>query len=684
MRDDERRGRSSLILSSLILHRVVQRDFRPKNQTMHQILPNLRSPLQLRDLDLDELARLAEEIRVELRSILKLRSAHFGSNLGVVDLCLALHRVYDFSRDRIIWDTGHQIYPHKLITGRYAQMQTIRTKGGLMGFPNPKESPYDLFVTGHAGCSVSCALGLKAADDLSGREEQRAVAVIGDGALPSGIVFEALNNAGAMHKNLLVVLNDNRMSICPRVGSVAQYLDKTPQVDFPIGLRRRNRGARLLPDPAVATQRSVKPYGTFFEDLGFRYIGPINGHDLKMLIQVLEDLKPAGGPILLHVQTEKGHGFEPAVKDPVKFHAPSRFDVDGEEVVPLATSAPPAYTNVASQAILAAMQRDHSVVAIVAAMCEGNKLQKVRSEMPDRFFDCGICEAHAVAFAAGMAKSGSRPIVAIYSTFMQRAYDQLFQELSLQNLPVTLCLDRAGLTGPDGPTHHGAFDLAYVRSLPNFTVMAPGDAADLPLMLDMALTLPGPTSIRYPKADAERVERPVAPVEVGRAEVIRWGDDGMFVACGTLLASCVKAAERLRADGLDVGVINARFAKPLDSETILAALRRASFVVTVEEGTLEGGFASAVLEAANQAGVDARHVLRLGIPDRFIEHGDREELLADLDLTVDGLCRRALGWAEQCGIWRRDTVRTECSRAPGAPLPIVDPIAALSPLTEAL
>src|SRR5487761_1736405 len=286
---------------------------------MHQILPNIRSPLELCDLDLDELARLAEEIRVELRSILKLRSAHFGSNLGVVEICLALHRVYDFAHDRIIWDTGHQIYPHKLITGRYSQMPTIRTKGGLMGFPNPKESPYDLFVTGHAGCSVSCALGLKTADDLSGRAERHAVAVIGDGALPSGIVFEALNNAGALHKNLLVVLNDNRMSICPRVGSVAQYLDKTPQVDFPIGLRRRNRGARLLPDTSLEGERSDKPYGTFFEDLGFRYIGPINGHDLKMLIQCLEDLKPAGGPILLHVQTEKGHGFEPAVKDPVKF-----------------------------------------------------------------------------------------------------------------------------------------------------------------------------------------------------------------------------------------------------------------------------------------------------------------------------------------------------------------------------
>jgi 1-deoxy-D-xylulose-5-phosphate synthase len=637
---------------------------------MHRFLPNIHSPLELRDLDFDELEALAEEIRVELRSILKLRSAHFGSNLGVVELCLALHRVYDFARDRIIWDTGHQIYPHKLITGRQSQIHTIRTKGGLMGFPNPKESPYDLFVTGHAGCSVSCALGLKAADDLLDREERYSVAVIGDGALPSGIVFEALNNAGALRKNLLVVLNDNRMSICPRVGSVARYLDKTPEVDFPIGLRRRERGSQAAVDLNAVEQRSGKSYGSLFEDFGFRYIGPIDGHDLPMLVQCLEDLKPAGGPVLLHVQTEKGHGFEPAVRDPVKFHAPARFDWDGEEIVPLAKVAPPGYTNVAADAIVAAMQRDTRVVAVVAAMCEGNKLQKARSQMPGRFFDTGICESHAVAFAAGMAKSGARPIVAIYSTFMQRAYDQLFQELALQNLPVTLCLDRAGLAGPDGATHHGVFDLAYVRSLPNFTIMAPGDAGDLPLMLDLALSLPGPVSIRYPKADAEQVARPPMPVELGRAEVIRWGDDGMFVACGTLLPSCVAAADRLRADGLDVGVINARFVKPLDSETILAALGRASFVVTVEEGALEGGFGSAVLEAANQAGVDARHVLRMGIPDRFIEHAEREELLADLGLTVDGLCQRALAWAEHCGIWRRDTIRTEPTRHRGIALPL--------------
>lgn len=621
------------------------------------MLSKLRSPRELRGLTLAELERLAEEIRVALRSILKLRSAHFGSNLGVVELCLALHRVYDFSRDRIIWDTGHQIYPQKLITGRQERMQTIRTKGGLMGFPNPAESEYDLFMTGHAGCSISCALGLKAADDLLGRSAQRSVAVIGDGALPSGIVFEALNHAGALDKNLLVVLNDNQMSICPRVGALGQYLDQTPKVEHPIGLRRGD--GRPEEVEAVEALRGQKAYGTLFENFGFRYVGPVDGHNLKSLIRCLEDLKPASGPILLHVMTEKGHGFEPAVKDPVKFHAPARFDWDGEEVIPLAQGAPPAYTNVAADAIYAVLRRRSDAVVVTAAMCEGNKLQKVRAEFPERFFDTGICESHAVAFAAGMAKSGTRPIVAIYSTFLQRSYDQLFQEVSLQNLPVTLCLDRAGLAGPDGPTHHGVFDTVYLRSLPNITMMAPGDAADLPLMLDLALNLPGPASLRYPKADAERVERPVAPVELGKAEVIGWGGDGMFLAYGATLPACVTAAERLRGDGLDVGVVNARFVKPIDRETVVEALRRASFVLTVEEGTLEGGFGSAVLEAANQAGVDARHVLRLGLPDRFVEHGERDELLRDLGIDADGLCERACAWAEQCGLWRQDTVRVE-------------------------
>ncbi|HUY33634.1 MAG TPA: 1-deoxy-D-xylulose-5-phosphate synthase [Pirellulales bacterium] len=626
---------------------------------MRHLLSRLVTPLELHDYSLDELKQLADEVREELRNILRLRSAHFASNLGVVELCLALHAAYDFSRDRLIWDTGHQIYPQKLITGRYHLMHSIRAKGGLMGFPNPEESPYDLFMTGHAGCSVSCALGLRAGDELLSRHDRRTVAVIGDGAFPCGIVFEALNNAGALKKNLLVVLNDNQMSICPRVGGLAHYLDQTPITDYPIGMRRSNRKVQAVSGEAAPAQspaaqppeaqRAAKRYGTLFEDLGWRYIGPVDGHDLGMMTQCFRDLAPAGGPILFHVQTKKGQGFAPAVEDPVKFHAPPRFEWNGKQVIPLAKAAQPAYTNVVSDAIHAAMRRNPKVVAITAAMCEGNKLQNVRADMPERFFDTGICESHAVAFAAGLAKSGLRPIVAIYSTFMQRSYDQLFQELALQNLPVTLCLDRAGLTGPDGPTHHGAFDTTYVRSLPNFAVMAPGDEYDVPGMLDLALAHAGPSSIRYPKASLERVERQVQPVELGRAEILQWGRDGMIIAYGTLLAACHRAAERLRADGLDVGLINARFAKPLDAPTILSAISDCGFVLTVEEGTLVGGFGSAVLEAANAARVDIRRLERLGLPDRFIEHAERDEQLHDLGLDEDGIYARALELAEFAG-----------------------------------
>lgn len=621
---------------------------------MDHLLSRLVTPLELHDYSLDELRQLAGEIRDELRGILRLRSAHFASNLGVVELCLALHSVYDFSRDRLIWDTGHQIYPQKLITGRYSQIHSIRTKGGLMGFPNPEESPYDLFMTGHAGCSISTALGLRAGDELLGRGERRTVAVIGDGAMPSGIVFEALNNAGALKKNLLVVLNDNQMSICPRVGSLAAYLDKTPKTDYPYGLRRSKRereAAEAQPAPPVE-RRAPKPFGVPFEELGWRYIGPVDGHDLEMLTKCFRDLAPAGGPILLHCMTKKGQGFEPAASDPVKFHAPSQFEWNGKEVIPLAKGSQAAYTHVASDAIYGAMQRNDKVVAIVAAMCEGNRLQKVRAEMPDRFFDTGICESHAVAFAAGLAKSGLRPIVAIYSTFMQRSYDQLFQEVSLQNLPVTLCMDRAGLVGPDGPTHHGSFDTVYVRSLPNFTVMSPGDAFDLPLMIDFATKHPGPTAIRYPKEQAEQVEREVQPLELGRAETLHWGADGMLIAYGSSLSTCVRVAERLRGEGLDVGVINARFAKPLDEETILRAVSECGFVITVEEATLVGGFGSAVLEAANEAQLDVRRLRRLGLPDRYVLHAEREEQLHELGLDESGIYRQACGLAELCGLNR--------------------------------
>ncbi len=619
---------------------------------MSTLLPTITGPADLHKLSDEQLQQLTREIRQELVSVLTTRPAHFASNLGVVELTLALHLTFDFSKDRLIWDTGHQVYPHKLVTGRYDRFHTIRTRGGLMGFPHPGESPYDLFMTGHAGCSVSTVSGLKAADDLTGNGDRKAVAVIGDGALPSGIVFEALNNIGGMNQDLLVVLNDNKMSICPRTGGLGQYLDQCRMTGlYQGGKRKINRVLGSIPvfgemahSALEQIRDGLKAFfkdGMLFEEMGFRYFGPVDGHDLPGLRRILRDLKGQKGPILLHVFTNKGHGIPEAAADPVTYHTPPVFEELGPNgtIKSFRKSGAKAYTDLVSAGIHAAMAADPKVAVLTAAMCQGNKLEKVREDFPDRFFDVGICESHAVAFAAGMAKAGMKPVVDIYSTFLQRSFDQIFQEVCLQNLPVVFAMDRAGLTGPEGPTHHGTFDIPYMRLFPNMVVMAPGDEADAVPMLNYALGHPGPIGMRYPKTNLDRVERPAefAPVELGKAEVIDWGEDGCFVAFGTLLATCVAAAAKLRDEGLHVGVINARFAKPLDRETILRAVETLPVVVTVEEGTVEGGFGSAVLEAANAAGLDARNVVRRGIPDRFIEHGDRGELLAAVGLTADCL-----------------------------------------------
>jgi 1-deoxy-D-xylulose-5-phosphate synthase len=625
---------------------------------MSTFLPQIASPLDLNGLSDADLTQLCQEMRDELVRVLSIRPAHFASNLGVVELAVALHLTFDFRRDRLIWDTGHQIYPHKLLTGRYPQFETMRQRGGLMGYPNPNESPYDLFMTGHAGCSISTALGLKVGDDLMAGinpdepgDERHSVAVIGDGALPSGIVFEALNNAGGLHKNLIVILNDNAMSICPRVGALAACLDQARLTNFYQDSKRQVRDllAKVPLVGGMATHaieqvkdglKAILTGGMLFEELGFRYIGPIDGHDLPTLRRWLRDLKHHKGPVLLHVLTQKGHGVPQASADPVTYHTPPVFEKIGPErtILALKRGGARAYTDAVSSAIHNVMQENPRVTVITAAMCQGNKLEKVRTEFPERFFDTGICESHAVAFAAGLAKAGIRPIVDIYSTFLQRSFDQIFQEVALQNLPVTFCLDRAGLTGPDGPTHHGVFDTPYMRLFPNMVVMAPGDELDVAPMLRFALAENGPVSMRYPKANLEKVERSVAPIEMGQAEVQEWGEDVMLVAYGTLFPMCVKAAERLRKDGLSVGVINARFAKPIDRGTLLKAVEQVPLLVTVEEGTLEGGFGSALLEAANGAGLDTRNIVRLGIPDRFIEHAERGELLASLGLDVDGIC----------------------------------------------
>jgi 1-deoxy-D-xylulose-5-phosphate synthase len=619
---------------------------------MNQLLARIQSPKDLHHLTDGQLVQLAQEMRDELVRVLTIRPAHFASNLGVVELTLALHMVYDFAYDRLIWDTGHQIYPHKLITGRYQNFETIRTKGGLMGYPNPAESVYDQFVTGHAGCAVSTAFGFKCGDDLMGQSERRSVAVVGDGAVVSGIVFEALNNAGGMEKDFLVILNDNKMSICPRTGALAKYLDQCRMTKTYQGTKK-SLGYILskLPFGEQAHHaleqlrdglKAIFTDGMLFEELGFRYFGPVDGHDLPGLMRTLRDVKAMKGPILLHVLTEKGHGVPQASEDPVTYHTPPVFEKVGPDraILSVKRGSSKAYTDVVSGTISDLMHENPKVAVLTAAMCQGNKLEKVRTAFPERFFDVGICESHAVAFAAGMAKVGMRPIVDIYSTFLQRSFDQIFQEVALQNLPVTFTLDRAGLTGPDGPTHHGTYDIPYMRIFPNMVVMAPGDELDVAPMLRWTLTQTAPASLRYPKANLERVQREFAPIELGKAEIHSWGEDGIFIACGTLFAACVAAADKLRAeDGLDIGVINARFIKPLDTETILRAIEQAPVVVTVEEGTLEGGFGSAVLEAANAVGLDASRVIRLGLPDRFVEHAERHELFADLGLDVNGLCR---------------------------------------------
>ncbi|MEX2286313.1 MAG: 1-deoxy-D-xylulose-5-phosphate synthase [Planctomycetaceae bacterium] len=627
-----------------------------------EILPRIKSPKDLGGLSDEQLTQLSAEIREALCNVVSDRSAHFASNLGVVELCVALHLVFDFSHDRLIWDTGHQIYPHKMLTGRFDEIQTIRQRGGLMGYPNPEESPYDLFMTGHAGASVSTVLGLRTADDLLLEHGRKAVAVIGDGALPSGIVFEAMNNAAGLKKDLLVILNDNEMGICPRVGGLASYLDKARVAPFYNGLKRDvSWFLNKLPLVGESAEHALIQFkdamktlfhgGMLFEELGFRYIGPVDGHDLSSLRKYLQMVKDIEGPVLLHVFTEKGHGFEPACVDPVGFHTPPAFVRDeNNEIVSISKSSSRAYTDAVSDAIHAAMSADPTVAVITAAMCAGNKLGRIRDDFPARFFDTGICEGHAVAFAAGMAKAGMRPIVDIYSTFLQRSYDQIFQEVALQNLPVIFCMDRSGLCGPDGPTHHGVFDNTYLRAFPNMVSLAPGDEQDVQPMLQFALSHNGPVSIRYPKCKVEIVPRKLAPIELGRAEIVNWGTDGTFLAFGSLLTRCVEAAKQLRDEGLDVGVVNARFVKPLDAEIIQRAVRETGFVVTVEESTLCGGFGSAVLEAANSAGLNTRHVRRLGIPDRFIEHADRDELLADLGLDVAGLVAVARAMAHRSSL----------------------------------
>lgn len=671
---------------------------------MPRLLSTIRSPKDLNSLSLSQLNQLADEIRQEICSVVAQRSAHFASNLGVVELTIALHSVFDFSWDRLIWDVGHQTYPHKLLTGRADRFPTIRTKGGLMGYPDPAESPFDLFMTGHAGCSISSALGLSCGDDLLktldepfasnpnaagnpnaasspnalSTSPRRTVAVIGDGSFSSGVVFEGLNHLGELRKNITVILNDNKMSICPRVGSFGHYLDTLRMKPFYTEMKAdMKQMVQNIPfigkairngfhDLKMAFKACVSG-GMLFEEMGIRYIGPVDGHNIRQLRKFLRMASQFQGPVLLHVLTRKGHGFSPAEHDPAKFHAPSPQLVRGftcpqtrdtssastNETTPEKNAISPekslpnpvedrSYTVLASRKIMDLMERDPKVVVITAAMCQGNKLERIRQCFPQRFFDVGICESHAVVLAAGMAKAGLRPIVDIYSTFMQRAYDHIFQEVSLQNLPVTLLMDRAGLVGADGPTHHGAYDLAYLRPFPNLTITAPCDEQDLEQMLELAVKHPAPFSIRCSKTQTPVLTGvPREAVTWGKAEILQRGvpGSGLIIACGAQTAEALNAL-RLAGDE-SVTLVNLRFIKPLDTETLLPLVRQSSWVLTVEEGSRMGGASAALLEALTDAQLEnwfpIPPIMRLGMEDRFIAHASRAEQLRETGLDAQGI-----------------------------------------------
>ena len=524
-----------------------------------------------------------------------------------------------------------------------------------MGFPNPAESEYDLMMTGHAGSSIGAVLGLSSGDGLLAEENDRhCVAVIGDGAFASGGIYEAMSHAGGLRKNITVVLNDNKMSICPRVGGLATHLDRLRLHPKYSRFKQKMHGiVDRLPLIGVSLDSLLRRFkdtvkagllgGMLFESLGFRYIGPIDGHNIARLRRFLRMARRFEEPVLLHVFTEKGRGFKPAEENPTKYHAPRPRRETEKERTPLPVAESKTFTEYARNAIDVLMQNNPKVCVITAAMCQGNMLETIRDKYPDRFFDVGICESHAVVFAAGLAKSGMIPIVDIYSTFLQRAYDQIFQEASLQNLPIIFALDRAGLVGSDGPTHHGVFDLAYLRPFPNLTVMTPTDTWEMEQMFRLAEQLKGPTAIRYPRMNVPESNRQHEPIRLGKAEIVRTGEHGMIATCGTFLESALKATDILSKEHIDIGVVNVRFVKPLDTETLLQPLRERKFLVTIEEGILSGGFGSAVLEAANEEQLDTRKIHRLGIPDRYVEHGERSELLDDLGLNTENLiqiCRR--------------------------------------------
>ncbi|MFO8014010.1 MAG: 1-deoxy-D-xylulose-5-phosphate synthase [Phycisphaerae bacterium] len=614
------------------------------------LLDQIDSPRNLRGLSGQDLERLASEIRALITRTVAARGGHLASNLGVVDLTLALHRTYDFARDHLVWDVGHQCYAHKILTGRREAFEGLRTASGASGFPNPAESPYDAFRTGHAGASVSTALGLALAEQAAGTGV-RTVAVIGDGALASGIALEAMNHAGDAAADLLVVLNDNEMAISPTVGALARHLTRLRATPAYGNLKRDVHDVLDHVPMGDLLSRSIHTFKDvlkeavvpehMFERLGFRCYGPVDGHDIADLLEVLEELQGLPGPVLLHVVTQKGRGFQPAAEKPEAWHSASPFtERNGQVMTDREPAGPETWTRAAVDALLALAEADERLVAITAAMPEGSGLVRFAHRYPDRFFDVGICEQHAVGLAAGLARGGRRPVVGIYSTFLQRAYDQLFHEIAIQHLPVVFLVDRAGLVGADGPTHHGLYDVAYLRHLPGFTVAAPADRGELAGMLRLATEAEGPWAVRYPRDRVPAAALADEAVRPGRGAVVREGAGGAVLALGATVGSAVEAAGRLAEDGVEVAVASARFVRPLDTDLLANLLAEQPWVLTVEDAAAAGGFGAAVLEAAEAMGLDASKIRRAAVEDEIVEHDTRAAQLAGQGLDADGLTER--------------------------------------------
>jgi 1-deoxy-D-xylulose-5-phosphate synthase len=617
---------------------------------MEKVLSRIDSPADLKRLTITELEQLAAEVRQFLLETVSETGGHLASNLGCVELTLALHYCFNSPNDRFIWDVGHQAYTHKIITGRRDLFHTQRQYQGISGFPKRSESPHDAFDTGHASTSISAALGMAVGRDLKGADN-KVIAIIGDGSMTGGIAFEALNQAGHLKKNLIVILNDNEMSISKNVGAFSSFVSRKMSGSYFRDLKKEMQSL-LTSIPTIGgnilhfarrAENSLKGFltpGALFEALSFDYYGPLQGHNLSQLIEVLENVRKLDGPILVHVMTTKGKGYRPAEENPDQFHGVGPFHTDTGKVK-AAKGGTKSYTGVFGETMLKLAEADPRIVAITAAMPDGTGLTPFAKTYPDRFFDVGIAEQHAITFAAGLAAEGFRPVAAVYSSFTQRAYDQVFHDVCLQKLPVTLALDRAGVVGDDGPTHHGVFDLSYLRHLPEMTLMAPKDENELQHMLKTAVYSGRPMAIRYPRGNGYGVpmDTVINELPIGKGEILTEGEDLAIIAIGVTVHPALGAAHILKEQGIKATVINARFVKPLDRDLIIAAASRTGCLVTVEENALQGGFGSAVLELLQEEGITGVRVKRLGIPDQYIEQGPQPQLRKDIGIDDQGIAR---------------------------------------------